>query len=182
MKAGIITIKKALIWCLSLKRCIFYRTCSKWPPLHWWHIWIHPANLSIPLTLFFRYVTNLLIDGHFELGNGLRIVLIHVVLQEHPEIKIWGFRSGECKDHSDSRRLLISRLENWWSSHSIVILAVCEIAPSCWNHCTSWFTPRCVLSDHQTCSAHQCNTPFQHWLSPRLRFQTKTVWLFHVFR
>ena len=36
---------------------------------------------------FSRYGTNLLIDGHFEFSNGLRIVLN--VLQEPPEIKIW---------------------------------------------------------------------------------------------
>ena len=42
-----------------------------------------------PSALFFRYGTNLLIDDHFEFSNGLQVVLIHVVLQEHPEIKIW---------------------------------------------------------------------------------------------
>ena len=41
-----------------------------------------------PDALFLLYSTNLLIDSHFNWGNGLWIVPIHVVLQEPPEIKI----------------------------------------------------------------------------------------------
>ena len=40
-----------------------------------------------PDAVFFRYGTNLLIEGHFEFSNGLWIVLIHVTLQEPPVIK-----------------------------------------------------------------------------------------------
>ena len=48
-------------------------------------LYIHPDSLvNHPDALFFQYGINLLIDG-----NGLGIVIIHVVLQETPEIKIW---------------------------------------------------------------------------------------------
>jgi len=43
-----------------------------------------------PDTLFLPDGTNVLGDGHFQFSNGLRTILIHVVLQEPPEIKIWG--------------------------------------------------------------------------------------------
>ena len=36
--------------------------------------------------------TNLLCGDHFEFSNGLKMILIHVVLQEPPEIKIWCLR------------------------------------------------------------------------------------------
>ena len=51
---------------------------------------------------------------------------------------LWGFRLGECGDHSGLWPLLI----NWLGlSHSIVMLAVCGVAPSFWNHFTSRLTP-----------------------------------------
>ena len=83
-------LKKTNIDFVSVtQKYILYRTCFKWPPLRWWHTWICRANLSINLThSFFCYGTNLLNDAHFEFSNGLRIVLIHVVLQELPVIKI----------------------------------------------------------------------------------------------
>ena len=40
-----------------------------------------------PDTLFLPDGTNLLGDGHFQFSDGLRTILIHVVLQEPPEIK-----------------------------------------------------------------------------------------------
>ena len=49
---------------------------------------VEQSNQS-PWRTLFRYGTNLLIDGHFEFSNELWIAHIHVVLQEHPEIKIW---------------------------------------------------------------------------------------------
>ena len=39
-------------------------------------------------------------------------------------------------------RLLISRTAKGQSSHSIVMLAVWRVAPSCWNYCCSWCTPQ----------------------------------------
>lgn len=38
-------------------------------------------------TLFLPDSPNLLDDGHFQFSNGLRTILIDVVLQEPPEIK-----------------------------------------------------------------------------------------------
>ena len=55
-----------------------------------------------PDTLFLPDGTNLLGDGHFQFSNGLRMILIHVVLQEPPEIKIWCLR---CNG-SDLERVL----------------------------------------------------------------------------
>ena len=45
-----------------------------------------------PDTLFLPDSTNLLGDGHFQFSNGLRTILVHVVLQEPPEKKIWCLR------------------------------------------------------------------------------------------
>ena len=39
-----------------------------------------------PDTLFLPDGTNRLGDGHFQFSNGLRTILIHVLLQEPPEI------------------------------------------------------------------------------------------------
>ena len=69
------------------------------------HLKLTSKVISHPDTLFLPDSTNLLGDGHFQFSNGLRMILIDVVLQEPPEIKIWGFRSGECGDHSGSRSL-----------------------------------------------------------------------------
>lgn len=93
-------------------------------------------------TLFLPDSPNLLGDGHFQFSNGLRTILIDVVLQESPEKKSGGLRSGECGDHLGSCLLLISRSGNRLSSHSIVMLAVGVVAPFCWNHCTPRLTPR----------------------------------------
>ena len=55
------------------------------------HLNLSSKVVSHPDALIFWYGVNLLIDGHFEYYNGLWIVLIHVVLQEPPEIKnLWG--------------------------------------------------------------------------------------------
>ena len=43
--------------------------------------------INHPDKLFLPDGTNLLGDGHFQFSNGLRTILIHVVLQELPEIK-----------------------------------------------------------------------------------------------
>ena len=45
-----------------------------------------------PDTLFLPDGTNLLGDGHFQFSNGLTTILVHVVLQEPPEKKIWCLR------------------------------------------------------------------------------------------
>ena len=53
-----------------------------------------------PDTFFLPDGTNLLGDGHFHFTNGLRTILIHVVLQELPEIKIWCLRrNGSHLEH-----------------------------------------------------------------------------------
>ena len=43
-----------------------------------------------PDTLFLPEGTNLLGDGHFQFSNGLRTILMHVVLQEPPRDKTSG--------------------------------------------------------------------------------------------
>ena len=43
--------------------------------------------VSHPDKLFLPDGTHLLGDGHFQFSNGLRTTLIHMVLQEPPEIK-----------------------------------------------------------------------------------------------
>jgi hypothetical protein len=35
-------------------------------------------------------------DCCLQFTNCLRIVLIHIILEIPPQIKIWGFKSGEC--------------------------------------------------------------------------------------
>ena len=111
-----------------------------------------------PDALLFRYSRNLLIDGHFEFSNGLWFVLIDVVLQEPPKIKKKSGDSDRVNAWSGTQRLLINWLWNVWSSHTIVIMAECEISPSCWNHCTSCFTPRRVPSALQNlfCTSMKC--------------------------
>ena len=47
-----------------------------------------------------------------ELRDGRRIVPVHIILQEPPQVDIWGVRSGEWGDHSGSRFRLMSRFEN----------------------------------------------------------------------
>ena len=64
--------------------------CSKWHPRRWRHTWIRRAKLSMTRT------------------NCVRIVLIHIILEIPPQIKICGFKSGECAAHSISHCLLIS--------------------------------------------------------------------------
>ena len=45
-----------------------------------------------PDTLFLPDGTDLQGDGHFQFSNGSRTILIHVVLHEPPEEKIWCLR------------------------------------------------------------------------------------------
>ena len=67
------------------------------------HLYLLSEVVSHP-TPFFRHGTNLLIDGHFEFTNGLWIVLIQVVFQEPPEIKIrQRVNLGESRDHLGSQ-------------------------------------------------------------------------------
>ena len=47
-------------------------------------------------------------DCCLQFPNCLRIVLIHIILEIPPQIKIWGFKSGEYVAHSISYFLLIS--------------------------------------------------------------------------
>ena len=68
-----------------------------------------------------------------------------------------GFKCGESGDPSGTRRLLISRPAKRRSSHSMVMLAVWEVAPSCWNNCSSRRIPRLVQSVLQNLKEQQCN-------------------------
>ena len=56
------------------------------------HLKLMSEVVNHPITLFLSDGTNLLGDGHFQFSNGLKKILIHVVLQELPEIKIWCLR------------------------------------------------------------------------------------------
>ena len=59
------------------------------------HTHLKPTSEAVdhPNTLgFLPDGTNLLCGGHIEFSNGLRMILIHVVLQEPSEIKIWCLR------------------------------------------------------------------------------------------
>ena len=55
--------------------------------------------INHPDALFLWYGMNLLIYDHFEFSSRFWIVFIHVILQESLEIKIWGFKSSEYKEH-----------------------------------------------------------------------------------
>ena len=48
--------------------------------------------VSHPDTLFLPDGINILVNGHLQFSNGLRTIVIHVVLQELPEIKFWRLR------------------------------------------------------------------------------------------
>ena len=73
------------------QRCIFLQDVFQMTAIALMtHLYSSCEVVYNPDTLFFQYGTNLLIDGLSELFNRLWIVLISVVLQEPPEIKIWG--------------------------------------------------------------------------------------------
>ena len=72
-----------------------------------------------------------------QLTNCLRIVLIYMVLQISPQIKIRGFKSGEWGAHSTSHFLQISLSWNRTLSQSTVRFDVCGVTSSCWNHWSS---------------------------------------------
>ena len=70
-------------------------------------------------------------DVCLQSRNGLWVVFIHPVLQVPPQIKIWGFKSGERGDHSGSHLRLISRVGKRCRSHASDSFEVWGVAPSC---------------------------------------------------
>ena len=48
-------------------------------------------------------------DCTLQVRDSLGVVAMHPVLKVSPQIKIWGFKSGECGDHCGSNLRLISR-------------------------------------------------------------------------
>ena len=74
------------------------------------------------------------------------------------------FRSGECRDHSGSQRLLISLLGNRWSNHSIHFAGTIGYLDS--HHDVFQVSPR-------TCSVHQCFAPLWQWLLLAYVFKSK---------
>lgn len=143
------------------------------------HLRLTSKAVNHPDTHWFRYGTYLLGNDHFEFSNRSWVVLKCVILQQTAEIKIRGFRSGEYGFHLGLWLLLIRQSGNQWLSYSIMMLAACGVASSCWNRCTFWFMPRCVSSAFHNFlgTTMQCS-----FVSLCLYFQTKTVQLFHVLR
>ena len=62
--------------------------------------------------LLLWYSVDLLRYCFLELRYGLRIVPVHITLQDPPQVDIWGVRSGEWGDRSGSRFRLMSRFGN----------------------------------------------------------------------
>ena len=69
------------------------------------------AKLSMTHTFLLGDLRDLSCDCCLQFTYCLRIVLIHIVLEIPPQIKIWGFKSGERAAHSTSH-LLISLSSN----------------------------------------------------------------------
>ena len=90
-------------------------------------------------TFLLRDFPDLCCDCFLQFTNCLRIVLIHIILEIPPQIKIWGggFKSGECATHSISHFLLISLSLNRSLSQARESFVVWGMAPSCRNHCSS---------------------------------------------
>ena len=77
MEADIITIKKNInLMSLALRKHFFLEAFQMTAIALMIHL-----NSSSDVH-FFRYGTNLRINGHFEFSNGLWIIFIHVILQE----------------------------------------------------------------------------------------------------
>ena len=149
-----------MIWCLQLKKCIFYRTGSKWPPLRWWHTRIRRAKLSITLAHSFFGIAQI-----FSLMATLSSVM---------DCGLFSYTLS-YNSYSNSRRLRLGNRWSWWwlcleLSHLVVIIAHLD------SHLDVFQVP------YRTCSAHQCNASLRQWLPPRLSFQTKMVRLYHVLR
>ena len=76
--------------------------------------------------------SDLCCDCCLQFTNCLRIVLIHIILEIQPQIKIWGFKSGECTAYSISHFLLISLSLNRslnQARESFVVWGVAPILP-----------------------------------------------------
>ena len=92
-------------------------------------------------TLLLRDFPDLCFDCCLQFTNCLRIVLIHIILEIPPQIKIWGFKSGEYVAHSISYFLLISLSLNRSLCPARKSFVVWGVAPSCRNHCSSRSIP-----------------------------------------
>ena len=65
-------------------------------------------------------------------------------------MKSGGDRSGEWGAHGTSVFRLMSLPGKRVCSHIIVALAVCGVAPSCWNHCSlTWIPGRCLIASQK---------------------------------
>ena len=73
-------------------------------------------------------------DCCLQVRDTLGVVGIDPVLKVSPQIKIWGFKSGEYGDHCGSHLRLISRSGKRCCSHANDSFEVWGVAPSCWNH------------------------------------------------
>ena len=85
------------------------------------------------MTNFNRNLSDCSFYDCFEFWNGLWLGFIYPVLEISPQKKIWGLRSGEWGDQKKSRPLLITRVLKWSFNHTILILAMWGVVPSCWN-------------------------------------------------
>ena len=80
-------------------------------------------------------------DCCLQVRDSLGVVAIHPVLEVSTQIKIWGFKSGECGDHCGSHLRLISRSRKCCCSHANDSFEEWGVAPSCWNHWRTLTTP-----------------------------------------
>jgi hypothetical protein len=82
-------------------------------------------------TFLLRDFPDLCCDSCLQFTNCLRIVLIHIILEIPPQIKIWGgVKSGECAAHSISHFLLISLSLNRSLSQARESFVVWGVAPN----------------------------------------------------
>ena len=69
-----------------------------------------------------------------QVRDSLGIIAMHLVLKVFSQIKMWGFKSGECGDHCGSHLRLISRSGKRCCSRANDSFEVGRVAASCWNH------------------------------------------------
>lgn len=79
---------------------------------------------------------NLLSDGYLQSSNGVRVVLVDMVLEEPPEEEIFS-RLSKWGAYSTSALQLMRCSLNFSWSHAMVTLAVWGSTPSWGNHCSS---------------------------------------------
>ena len=110
--------------------------CSNWCPWRCQQTCSLCAWLSITRTHSSTGICLILVTmAAFRSGVVWGLSLYTQFFKYHHRYKSRGLRSVECGAHSTSHLLLIRRSSNRSLSHSRVQLAVCWVAPSCWNHC-----------------------------------------------